>query len=258
MATVTAAVEPLSQIIEDTDWLTILSRWHKTGGQTISINMQPLETSQARWKQLSELLHPTGWFRIEDGKITPMADGKEFLYRANELLHLMSLHARGELIPAQLADAPRGAVLDLGCGTGYSLLLLGRMGYAPLYGYDLSPIALQMAETMLRREGMTASLYSKDATLLEDVPDAHIALIYSKGALHYFDLTQIAGSFRRVLRDDGWIFTEVKAFRYYRQIFRDLRQGQWRRAASYGAVIARTLIHEAFRQQPSDMASDFL
>ncbi|EDR24219.1 hypothetical protein, conserved [Entamoeba dispar SAW760] len=45
-------------------------------------------------------------------------------------------------------------ILDVGCGNGYTLSLLGKEGYQHLYGMDYSPASIKFTKKVLEQEGI--------------------------------------------------------------------------------------------------------
>jgi len=240
----------VAAIIENPEWLKALHQWHNAGCHTLNGAAAPFGLTPQSWMDLKIRLQETGWFQLSGESITPQPEAQEFLYRARELSNLMELDARGKTPPLLFTEKAEGAAVDIGCGPGYALVLLARLGYEPLYGYDLSPFALEIAEYLLTREGKEACLIARDATPLAEIPDGEAALIYSRGALHYFNLEHLARSVGRVLRPGGHVVVEVKALSQYSQFLKVLRRRGWRKAAAYGMVFFRTLLFEIARRQP--------
>lgn len=59
---------------------------------------------------------------------------------------MWELHARGE--------TPRG-FLDVGCGSGILTLLAGKMGWSPLMGLDIDPVAIENAQEQAQLNEMS-------------------------------------------------------------------------------------------------------
>lgn len=76
------------------------------------------------------------------------------------------LLGRDRLIDS-LAPPPKGAILEIGCGTGRNLIRAASVWpNARLYGYDVSPVMLEQAQRAAERAGLTGriSLAQGDAT----------------------------------------------------------------------------------------------
>lgn len=142
------------------------------------------------------------------------------------------LFGRDTLI-RELNAGPRATVLEVGCGTGRNLALIGKhFPRARLFGLDISAEMLASAAAKLSRRGRSpAMLRVADATSFEPrifgeaafdrivisyslsmIPDwesaidAAIAALNPGGSLHIADFGQqerLPASFRRLLR--GWL-----------------------------------------------------
>jgi 2-polyprenyl-3-methyl-5-hydroxy-6-metoxy-1,4-benzoquinol methylase len=71
----------------------------------------------------------------------------------------------GPLAPTEndlrLLDQIRGArILEIGCGSGHSLLYLGEHDAAELWGLDLSETQIGYASALLQEKGYTVHLFS--------------------------------------------------------------------------------------------------
>jgi SAM-dependent methyltransferase len=240
----------IAAIIENREWVHALHRWHNEGSQALTGAQAPFGLSSDSWQALKAHLRSTGWFTVEEERVAPKPEGHELLYRARELSNLMMLEAKGQMPRFLYTEKPEGAAVDIGCGPGYGLLMIARLGFAPLYGYDLAPFTLEIAQHLLEREGKSACLVAGDATPLEEIGDGEAGLIYSRGALHYFDLTRLAQSCGRVLRPNGYVVVEVKALSQYSQFLPILRRRGPKKAIAYGMVFFRTLLCEIARCQP--------
>jgi 2-polyprenyl-3-methyl-5-hydroxy-6-metoxy-1,4-benzoquinol methylase len=73
-------------------------------------------------------------------------NGKEILLDP-EITNILQGEARDECL-RYIAHVPGGRVLDIGCGSGWLALELGRMGQV-VDAYDISPKAIALAKRML-------------------------------------------------------------------------------------------------------------
>lgn len=80
------------------------------------------------------------------------------IYTGQETDHLPPDPLMLELASAQ----PIGDVLDVGCGAGGLLAALGERGFR-LHGVDVAPRAIEAAERVLSRRGLSAELRAVDA-----------------------------------------------------------------------------------------------
>jgi ubiquinone/menaquinone biosynthesis C-methylase UbiE len=108
-----------------------------------------------------------------------------------------------------LAAAPGEAILEVGFGTGHSLVELARavgpQGRA--YGVDLSEKMLEATQALLAREHLSdrTELHCNDAARLP-IADATLDGIFTSFTLELFDtpeLPQVLAEWRRVLKPGG-------------------------------------------------------
>ncbi len=74
-------------------------------------------------------------------------------------------------------------VLELGCGSGHSLLYLADHGAADLWGLDLAPAQITAATTLLQERGVTAQLFTSPMEVNPGIPEDYFDLIVSIYAL---------------------------------------------------------------------------
>lgn len=244
----------LSAIMTNRQWLEALDSSVRTGGWAREPTPTSLNLAAASWQALKSHLVGTGWFYSNGVKVSPTTDGQDFLIRVGELCRATRREDKQhKTLNEILSQFPRGPAADIGCGPGHSLLRLARLGYAPLYAYDLSPVAIKMAEVILEQNGKSAYLYNKDATSLGDIETSGLALIFSRNAIHYFEQAELARTFKRTLRPGGYLVAEIVGLRYYLQLkhLRSLfRRGQLWQALSYARTVLRTMMYETTTLQP--------
>jgi SAM-dependent methyltransferase len=241
------SITGLDAIINNPEWLEALNTWYWTCGRPCRIAETPLGLSSASFADLQRHLLQTGWFVQCDGKLIPNRAGKDLLVRVNELLRAISRADKEDLVVAHiLRNLPLGAAVDIGCGPGHSVLRLIELGFEPVHGYDLAPVATSVARALLVPH-QTAYIHTEDATSLSRIGDGEIALIYSRVAFHYFDQKGLASTFDRVLRPGGYVLAELVGLRYYLQKkhLTGLLHGSWRRFLSYWRTVVRTSLYAA-------------
>ncbi len=108
-------------------------------------------------------------------------------------------------------------VLDLGCGTGETLVPLLRRG-ANATGVDISPDLIDLARQRLLQEGLPACI-SVGSAYDTGLPDKSVDVIFAMAILHHLDLPKVREEFRRILRDDGYIIIKepVRYSRFMRR-----------------------------------------
>lgn len=103
-----------------------------------------------------------------------------------------------------LGDLKGLKVLEIGCGTGHSLLYLHQHGAAELTGLDLSGEQLRTAETLCRNAGFSPLLHCSPMETDPGLPTNHFDLILSIYALGWsVDLPATLGHLYRYLRPGG-------------------------------------------------------
>lgn len=112
-------------------------------------------------------------------------------------------HARGlyPVLLSQLAQIPRRSLLDVGCGTGELLRLVGeRFPETACTGVDLSPEMLAVARDKL---GDGVELVQGDAECLPFPDEAFDVVLCCDSFHHYPNPRAVLAQFARVLRPGG-------------------------------------------------------
>lgn len=115
------------------------------------------------------------------------------------------LSYRLSLIRRLLAGAPRGTLLEIGCGTATHLLALAD-AFDRTIGTDVSPAMVEAARARVdaTRPGSGISIRVDPAEELATVPDASVDAVICIGALeHMPDKERVVRQVRRVLVPDG-------------------------------------------------------
>jgi ribosomal protein L11 methyltransferase len=73
-------------------------------------------------------------------------------------------HATTRQCLEELQDVPPGSLLDLGCGSGVVALAAQRLGFAPVWGVDIDPLAVRAARDNAARNDLTPAFSAGDAT----------------------------------------------------------------------------------------------
>jgi SAM-dependent methyltransferase len=105
---------------------------------------------------------------------------------------------------ALVADGVSGLkLLEYGCGPGSESFGLAAKG-AEVYGIDISPVAMEMAQETARQRGVGARCHFRvmNAEAL-DFPDDTFDRICGSGILHHLDLTRAFAEIHRTLKPGG-------------------------------------------------------
>ena len=115
----------------------------------------------------------------------------------------------GPLAPTEdtlrLLDGVSGIrALELGCGSGHSLLYLATHGARELWGLDLSPVQIQFAEETLRPYASRVRLFDSPMETNPGLPEAYFDLVFSIYGLGWTtDLPATMRLVSRYLRPGG-------------------------------------------------------
>lgn len=131
-------------------------------------------------------------------------------------------HATTRLCLELLAAAPRGSLLDVGCGSGVLSIAAARLGFAPITAVDDDPVAITVARDNAAANGvelvvaeldaLTAELPAADVVVANIAPEPIAALSGRLRCAHavtsgYLAMSEpaLAGFARiRRLELDGW------------------------------------------------------
>lgn len=84
-------------------------------------------------------------------------------------------HPTTRLCVELLAAAPRGSLLDVGCGSGVLAIAAARLGFGPLVAVDDDPVAVEATVANAAANGVTLEARVVDATA-EPLPPADLAV----------------------------------------------------------------------------------
>jgi SAM-dependent methyltransferase len=156
----------------------------------------------------------------------------------------------------ELADAGgiRGAVLDVGCGTGENALMLAARGHE-VVGIDIAPAAIAKAEAKAKERGVQATFLVEDGLTL-GVLGRTFDTVLDSGLFHVFppeDRPRYVASLEQVTRPGTryhmlvWSDREPPGVGPYRVSERDIRDAFDTRRWAIRRILPtvyETLIHE--------------
>jgi ubiquinone/menaquinone biosynthesis C-methylase UbiE len=95
-------------------------------------------------------------------------------------------------------------VLDYCCGNGEIAVEMARQGARQVYGIDLSPVAIENAQKLATRAGVSnrCTFEVMDAEHMT-FPDGLFDIVHEYGALHHLDLKAAYKELARVIKPDG-------------------------------------------------------
>lgn len=124
-----------------------------------------------RWKEFHRPVRAGGlwigppWVEAPAGELAVVVDpGRAFGTGA---------HATTRACIELLATLERGSVLDAGCGSGVVAVAAARLGFAPVTGLDRDPVAVEVAISTARANGVEAWFERADV-LADELPVADL------------------------------------------------------------------------------------
>jgi ribosomal protein L11 methyltransferase len=85
-------------------------------------------------------------------------------------------HATTRLCLELLLDLPRGSFLDVGCGSGVLSIAAAKLGFAPVYGFDLDPQAIEATDRNAAANRVAVEATLADATV-DPLPRSDAAVV---------------------------------------------------------------------------------
>jgi len=84
-------------------------------------------------------------------------------------------HATTRACIELLAGLERGALFDAGCGSGVVAVAAVRLGFDPVFGADVDPVAVEVARQTVRRNGVSIVVHEADV-LHDDLVAADVVV----------------------------------------------------------------------------------
>ena len=128
---------------------------------------------------------------------------------ADEWFGTTALPEYGSRIPTEtqlglFGDVAGKRMLDIGCGSGHSLLFHARHGAAELWGLDISSRQLENAQGLLRENGYDARLLCSPMEENPGLPQGYFDFVYSIYAIGWTtDLTATLSHISSYLKPGG-------------------------------------------------------
>ena len=102
-----------------------------------------------------------------------------------------------------LGDAQGKTVLDMGCGSGDSLIALLQRG-AKVIGIDISPDLIAIAQSRVQGAGLVANL-TVGSAYETALPDASVDVVFCMSLIHHLDIPKVREEMWRILCPAGFI-----------------------------------------------------
>lgn len=128
---------------------------------------------------------------------------------ADDWFGVTALPEYGCRIPAEtelnlFGDVRGKKILDIGCGSGHSLLYHGKNGAGELWGLDISSRQLENAERQLSDNGLAARLFCSPMEENPGIPEDYFDVVYSVYAIGWtVDLTKTLKNISCYLKRGG-------------------------------------------------------
>lgn len=163
-----------------------------------------------------------------DREAAELAEGRDTLRFSNELDYDQYFdHAHAYRVAKKfLGPVTDQKILDYACGSGWVSIYFARSG-AQCYGFDISPVSIEVATQMAADNGLGDRCEFKVTTAESiDYPENTFDLLFGNAALHHTDLDLSPAEIARVLKP-GAKACFIDDLRYhpvmwvYRKITRD-------------------------------------
>jgi ribosomal protein L11 methyltransferase len=130
-------------------------------------------------------------------------------------------HATTRLCLELLVETDRGAILDVGCGSGVLAVAAARLGFAPVVAVDVEPPAVEATLANAAANGVVVDARVADATR-EPLPSADIAV--TNIALDVVEAVAPRLAVGRLLTS-GYLAADAPVLRGYERVARRERDG---------------------------------
>lgn len=163
---------------EEAEGDTVVISGYLPAGETPPIAAVPEDVAPG-WREAWRAFHQpvtVGPFWVGPPWIAP-ADGADAIVIEPALAFGTGAHGstRAALELLVRDPAPRGALLDIGCGSGVLAIAAGRLGHAPVTAFDHDPHAVSATRENAVVNAVAVQAWQADA-LVDEVPDAPLQL----------------------------------------------------------------------------------
>jgi SAM-dependent methyltransferase len=105
-----------------------------------------------------------------------------------------------------LGDVRGARVLEIGCGSGHSLLYLAQQGASEVWGLDFSPAQIEFASSLLKDNDLTPQLFESPMEENPGIPRDYVDLVISIYALGWtVDLARTLNHIHSYLKPNGYL-----------------------------------------------------
>ena len=127
-------------------------------------------------------------------------------------------HATTRLCLELVQAAPRGSLVDVGCGSGVLAIAAAKLGFEPVIALDVDPAAVEATGADARRNGVGLDVRLADA--LESLPDADVSVAnLTREALPWLPLRS------PLAITSGYLVGEEISLPAYERVERRIRDG---------------------------------
>jgi SAM-dependent methyltransferase len=124
-----------------------------------------------------------------------------------------SLRFRMKHALALIQKAELGTAVDLGCGSGYALIMMKLMGFKRVTGIDISDRMLATARELLNKHGLAneVELYKADAQNLTMISSGSVDVCIALGLVEYLDDDEhLLREINRILTTGGTAIIQMR------------------------------------------------
>jgi ribosomal protein L11 methyltransferase len=155
------------------------------GGALVDVTTSEVADDWAdRWREFHRPVSVGGRLHVRAPWHHPPPDGPIDIVIEPAQAFGTGAHATTRLCLELLLELqPRGALVDLGCGSGVLAIAAAKLGFGPVVGVDHDPLALEATAENARRNGVTVHTRRHDLTRDGPAPAAPTVLANLLGPL---------------------------------------------------------------------------